>query len=60
MALNNLSVDLGEMGRREEGLAAAQEALTIRRTLAETNPSLFGPDLQASLDTTVWLEGLEP
>ncbi|MEU7906021.1 hypothetical protein AB0B58_24595, partial [Actinoplanes sp. NPDC049118] len=32
--LNNLSVRLGELGRQEEGLAAIEEAVAIRRTLA--------------------------
>ncbi|GAA2650730.1 hypothetical protein GCM10010425_74240 [Streptomyces spororaveus] len=59
-ALNNLSIRLGAVGRREEGLTAVQEAVTIRRSLAEANPELFGPALQQSLDTTAWLEGLEP
>ncbi|WJK33043.1 hypothetical protein [Solwaraspora sp. WMMA2065] len=30
-SLNNWSVDLGEVGRREEGLAAIEEAVTIYR-----------------------------
>ncbi|WTJ48396.1 tetratricopeptide repeat protein (plasmid) [Streptomyces atratus] len=41
MSLNNLALWLGEVGRREEGLAAIQEAVRIRRTLAETNPECF-------------------
>ncbi|MFD7395774.1 hypothetical protein ACFV60_12130 [Streptomyces virginiae] len=59
-ALHNLSVDLGAVGLREEALTGAQEAVTIRRSLAEANPNLFGPALQQSLDITAWLEGLEP
>ncbi|KOV38174.1 hypothetical protein ADK60_02540, partial [Streptomyces sp. XY431] len=37
-ALNNLSIRLGEEGRRAEGLAAVEESVAIRRALAETNP----------------------
>ncbi|MFE3128543.1 hypothetical protein ACFXHD_34585, partial [Streptomyces hydrogenans] len=37
------------VGRREEGLAAIQEAVTIRRTLAETNPDAHLPNLATSL-----------
>ncbi|WP_331745373.1 hypothetical protein OG245_37625 (plasmid) [Streptomyces sp. NBC_01116] len=59
-ALHNLSIDLGEMGRREEGLTAVREAVSHYRVLANANPHLFGPALQRSLDVTAWLEGLEP
>ncbi|MFI8451560.1 hypothetical protein [Streptomyces erythrochromogenes] len=59
-ALNNLSVRLGGVGRPVEGLTAIQEAVTIRRTLAEANPDLIEPALQRCLDTTAWWEGLEP
>ncbi|MFE5677559.1 hypothetical protein ACFQ7B_05740 [Streptomyces erythrochromogenes] len=44
-ALNNLSVRLGAVGRPVAGLTAIQEAVTIRRTLAEANPDLFEPAL---------------
>ncbi|ARE78348.1 hypothetical protein ACFVZ8_13420 [Streptomyces sp. NPDC059558] len=59
MALNNLSVDLGAVGRREEGLTAIQEAAGHYRSLAEANPYL-SPALEQSLDVMTWLEGLEP
>ncbi|MFH8471254.1 tetratricopeptide repeat protein [Streptomyces sp. NPDC018000] len=49
-ALNNLSVDLGEAGRREEGLAAIQEATGHYRTLAEADPDAYLPDLAMSLN----------
>ncbi|MEU7750606.1 tetratricopeptide repeat protein, partial [Micromonospora sp. NPDC049171] len=49
-ALNNLSVRLGEVGRRDEGLTAIEEAVTIRRRLAETNPAGYLPDLAMSLN----------
>jgi hypothetical protein len=32
--LNNLGIRLSELGRHEEALAATEEAVTIRRTLA--------------------------
>jgi tetratricopeptide (TPR) repeat protein len=41
-ALNNLSARLGDLGRREEALAAAEQAVAIRR-LAEANPHGFLP-----------------
>jgi hypothetical protein len=39
--LNNLSVRLGELGRREEGLAAVEEAATVYRRPAEANPAVL-------------------
>lgn len=59
-AIHTLSLDPGEMGRREMGLAAVREAVSHYRVLANANPHLFGPALQQSLDVTAWLEGLEP
>jgi tetratricopeptide (TPR) repeat protein len=44
------SNSLGDLGRREEALAAIEEAVTIRRTLAQTQPDTFLPDLAASLN----------
>ena len=38
MSLNNLSVDLASLGRREDALAAIEEAVTIRRELAARSP----------------------
>jgi tetratricopeptide (TPR) repeat protein len=49
-ALNNLAVDLGALGRREDGLAAIEEAVTIRRGLVATRPQAFLPELAMSLD----------
>ncbi|MEU5130000.1 hypothetical protein AB0G96_28310, partial [Streptomyces mobaraensis] len=58
-SLNNLSIQLGEVGRREEGLTAIQEAVRIRRALAETKyPELLEAALQHSLEVTAWLESL--
>ena len=49
-ALSNLSVTLSEVGRREEALAAAEEAVAIRRRLAEQNPQAYEPYLAMSLN----------
>ncbi len=47
---NNLAVRLGALGRREDALAAAEEAVALRRRLAEARPDAFTPDLAASLN----------
>ena len=41
---------LSDLGRREEALAAALEAVTLRRALAQSRPDAFTPDLAASLN----------
>ncbi len=41
---------LGELGRREESLQAAQEAVETYRKLAQTRPDAFLPDLAMSLN----------
>ena len=48
--LSNLGVRLGELGRREDALAAADEAVRIYRQLAALRPDAFLPDLAASLN----------
>jgi tetratricopeptide (TPR) repeat protein len=60
MSLNNLGGMLSNLGRREEALAATQEAVEHYRRLAEANPQAFLPDLAMSLGAhgTV-LRGLE-
>ena len=45
MSLNNLSNRLADLGRREEALAAIQEAAGIYRELAAARPDAFRPDL---------------
>jgi len=40
---------LSDLGRREEALAASQEAVAIRRRLAERSPDAFLPDLARSI-----------
>ena len=42
MSLTNLSVRLGDLGRREEALAASQEAAAYRE-LAAARPDAFTP-----------------
>ncbi len=48
--LNNLSVHLSALGRREEALEPAREAVDIYRRLAQDNPRAFMPDLAMSLN----------
>ena len=50
MSLNNLAVRLADLGRREDALAAIEEAVTIRRQLAAARPDAFRPDLATSLN----------
>jgi tetratricopeptide (TPR) repeat protein len=49
-ALGNLSVRLSDLGRREDALAAAEEAVALYRTLAAQRPDAFRPDLATSLN----------
>ena len=50
MSLNNQSVFLADLGRREEALAAIEEAVTIRRALAQVRPAVFASRYASSLD----------
>jgi tetratricopeptide (TPR) repeat protein len=50
-SLNTLANTLSKLGRREEALAAAQEAASIRRALAGARPEAFTPNLAVSLNT---------
>ncbi|MFF3002242.1 tetratricopeptide repeat protein [Kitasatospora sp. NPDC057940] len=50
MSLNNLSIRLGDMGRREEGLTVIQEATDHYHALAEANPDAHLPDLARALN----------
>ena len=45
MSLNTLSVLLAGLGRREDALAAGEEAAEIYRELAAARPDEFRPDL---------------
>ena len=48
--MSNVGGRLSELGRREQALAATEEAVTIRRLLAEASPDAYLPDLAASLN----------
>jgi tetratricopeptide (TPR) repeat protein len=48
--LNNLSNRLSDLGRREDALAAAEEAVRYYRSLAAQSPEAFTPDLGLSLN----------
>ncbi len=48
-ALHNLSVRLADLGRREEALAAGEEAAGIYRELAAARPDALRPDLARAL-----------
>ncbi|RLE27813.1 hypothetical protein DRJ54_07350, partial [Candidatus Acetothermia bacterium] len=50
LASGMLGNSLSALGRREEALAATQEAVEIRRQLADSNPQAFLPDLAMSLN----------
>ena len=49
-SLNALSLRLGDLGLREDALAAIEEAVTLRRELAAARPDTFGPGLAGSLN----------
>ena len=48
-ALNSLGIALAKLGRRKLALAAAEEAVVIRRQLANTNAAAYLPHLADSL-----------
>jgi len=48
-SLNNQSIHLASLGRREEGRAAIEEAAGIYRQLAAARPDAFLPNLATSL-----------
>ena len=50
MSLNTLATMLSDLGRREEALAQAEEAVRIYGQLAEQRPDAFLPDLAMSLN----------
>ena len=50
MSLNILAVQLGELGRREEALAVAEEDVGTNRQLAAAHPDAFRPELARSLN----------
>ena len=59
-ALNNLGVCLSKLGRREDALAAAREAVDIYRRLAAERPDAFLPDLAMSLNNLGKFERTRP
>ena len=48
--VNALGIRLSNIGRREEALTAAEEAVRLRRGLAAAHPDAFTPDLAQSLN----------
>ena len=50
-SLNNQSNGLSDLGRREEALAAIEQAVTIRRELARTRPTVFASRYASSRKT---------
>ena len=51
MSLSNLATLLSGIGRQEEALEVAQEAVDLDRELASANPQAFTPGLAMSLGT---------
>src|ERR1039458_1028424 len=47
---NNLSIRLSDLGRREEALALAQEAMRLCRELVKAKPNAWLPELAMSLN----------
>ena len=56
-SLNNLSGRLAALGRREDALAAIQEATATYRELTAARPDAFRPDLAGSLSNLAVLLG---
>jgi tetratricopeptide (TPR) repeat protein len=60
MSFNNLASFLSALGRREEALVAAEEAVQLYRALAAARPDAFTPNLAKSLSVLGdMLEALE-
>ncbi|MFE5859105.1 tetratricopeptide repeat protein [Streptomyces virginiae] len=49
-ALNELGIRLSEVGRREDAVTAAAEAVALRRRLAETDPARYEDGLATALN----------
>ena len=60
LSLNNLASFISELGRREEALQHAQEAVDIRRQLATERPDAFLPELASSLNNLASLPAGNP
>jgi tetratricopeptide (TPR) repeat protein len=54
--LNNLAVRQSAVGRREQALVTAGEAVTLRRQLVQASPGAFLPDLAGSLNNLANIE----
>ena len=50
MSLNNYANRLSDLGDPQGALGPAQEAVALRRQLAQDNPAAFTPDLAGSLN----------
>ncbi len=50
ISLSNLSIGLGELGRRPEALQASQEAVELRRTQYQAQPEAFAANLATDLN----------
>ena len=59
MSLNNLSNQLADLGRREDALAAIEEATGLYRELAAKWPAVYRQDLDQSLLIAEWLKQSE-
>ncbi|HET8681204.1 MAG TPA: hypothetical protein VFM54_04945 [Micromonosporaceae bacterium] len=57
-SLNNLSIRLGELGRREDALTAIEEAVHIRRQLAVRWPGVYQQQLDESVEVLAWVKNL--
>ena len=63
LSVNNLARMLKDLGRIEEALAAAEEAVRLFRALADSRPDAFTPNLASSLinlTTTLGASGRSP
>jgi hypothetical protein len=49
MSLNSLGARLPSPGRPDQAVFAAEDALSMYRQLAGTNPAAYGPDLARAL-----------
>jgi hypothetical protein len=55
-SLNNLSASLADLGRREDALAAIEEAAQVYRGLAARWPDAYYHRLEQSLRPADWLQ----
>jgi hypothetical protein len=55
-SLNNLSTSVADLGRREDALAAIEEAAQVHRELAARWPDAYHHRLEQSLRPADWLQ----